>query len=134
MTLHSAVADRESTELCAALGRCELASFSHQDHVRVAWALLGQNGFADTVARLPKLLRKYATSKNVPECYHETITIAFIALIHERLHSSRSNSWTEFTNANHDLLEKNFLSRYYEPEMLASSLSRRVFLLQPRDR
>lgn len=75
--------------LVAAFERGELdpAAFTHADHVRVAWALLGPMGrsFFDAYAVLRAGLRDLASKAGRPERYNETVTLAFLALVHEEL-------------------------------------------------
>ena len=63
--------------------------------------------------------------------YHETITWAYVALIHERVERRPAAHWEEFCRLNPDLLSwrPSILDRYYRPETLASDLARRVFVL-----
>lgn len=76
-------------ELAEALGAGTLdpAAFTHADHLRVAWALLGPLGlgFADAYARLRRGLISIAERAGQPAKYSETLTLAWLALIHEEL-------------------------------------------------
>ncbi len=123
------IEDARSAELVEGLDRCELESLSHEDHVRVAWHLLKTTQFAPTLARLPKMLQRCATSKGMPNHYHETITVAFISLIHERMHDNDTSIWSAFASSNADLLDPAILKRYYNRDTLNSALARRVFVL-----
>lgn len=62
-----------------------------------------------------------------PEAFHQTVTIAFLSLIAERMEDSVCQDFAAFEHANPDLLEKGMLTRWYRPERLASE--RRTFLL-----
>ena len=69
--------------------------------------------------------------------YHETITIAFVLLISERLDSAGAVStlpWATFAEQHADLLEWNpsILERYYTPETLWSERARRTFVMPDR--
>ena len=109
------------------------AEFRHADHVRAAYLYLVRHGFAGAVDRLSTALRGYAAARGKPGRYHETVTVAFLALINERLHEAGDGgSWPGFRRANSDLFEPGLLGRYYPPAVLASETARAVFLLPRR--
>ena len=106
--------------------------FHHADHVHAAWIYLKQYPPLEAIARFSSALRAYATSLGKPDRYHETITWAYLLLVHERMQRSENAAdWAQFAAANADLLDwKNpIIRRYYRPETLDSGLSRRVFLM-----
>jgi hypothetical protein len=106
--------------------------FRHTEHVRAAWVYLRRHPFLDAVARFRAALREFAGRLGKADRFHETITWAYLVLIHERLHrSEHQQSWEQFAAANTDLLDWNrsVLTRYYRAETLRSALARRVFLL-----
>lgn len=122
-------------DFLAALGDGSLPpdDFDHAAHVRAAWLCLRRRGFAGGMAVLRDLLRGFATRHGVPEKYHETITVAFLTLIHERLHAAAcSEDWPGFAARHPDLFERDILRRYYRPETLASPQARTIFVLEPR--
>jgi len=107
--------------------------FDHSAHVRAAWLCLRREGFAGGMARFRAALHAFATRHNAPEKYHETVTVASLALIHERLHgASDGEDWSGFAARNADLFRRDILQRYYRPETLASPKARAVFVLEPR--
>ncbi len=108
-------------------------SFDHAAHVRAAYLYLRRRGFIDGMATFRASLRRYAERHGAAAKYHETITVAFLAVIHERLHEAPPGSgWPEFAARNPDLFDRAFLHRYYRPETLASARARAVFLLEER--
>jgi len=108
------------------------SAFRHADHVRAAFLLLKRHGFAGALARMTKTLRVFAARHGVPERYHETVTVAFLVLVNERLHEIPEASWPAFARAHADLLDKNALAAHYTPEILSSSRARAVFVLPVR--
>jgi hypothetical protein len=64
-----------------------------------------------------------------PQAFHQTITIAFLSLISERVETRPVADFTAFARDNPDLLDKAAVARRYHPERLASELARRTFLL-----
>jgi hypothetical protein len=71
----------------------------------------------------------HSPQRGKPQAFHQTITIAFLSLIAERIESGGAADFADFAQANPDLLEKSVLSRWYRAERLASTAARRTFLL-----
>lgn len=113
-------------------GALDPAAFRHSDHVRLGYEMLGRYPFGEAVTRFSRGLRGLATKAGRPEIYHETVTVAFLALIGERRARTANGGWSEFKAANSDLLEKRVLERWYGAEQLASELARRTFCLPAR--
>jgi hypothetical protein len=119
-------------EFLAALESAALpeAAFDHAGHLRAAWLYLRDGSFPDALARMSRALRAYAAARGKPDRYHETVTVAFLAVINERLRTrGDGGGWPGFLAENHDLLDRRFLTHYYRPETLASPQARRVFIL-----
>ncbi len=115
-------------ELSAFLhGRVDNADFHHADHVRVAFEVVRRHDFLDAAQAYARGLRDIAMRAGNPNAYHETITIAFLALIAER--AQGFESYAAFAAANQDLLDKSVLTKWYAPERLASAAARRTFVL-----
>jgi hypothetical protein len=108
------------------------SAFHHRDHVRLAWIYLRRLPPLDALARFTASLRRFAAFHGHPGLYHETITWAFLFLIHERMpDASESEIWEEFAARNPDLLawQPSILDAYYDPETLRSERARRRFVL-----
>ncbi len=110
-------------------GRVDPAQFPHREHVRVSYELLERHPFPEALLHLARGLRGLAAKAGRPDVYHETITAAFLALIAERRLSGRYASWEDFAASNPDLLDKECLQNWYEPELLQSSIARETFIL-----
>jgi hypothetical protein len=109
-------------------GQEPAGGFHHREHVRVAWAYLRRGALPVALARFRAGLRRFAEAQGKPERYHETITTAYVLLIHERMTSPLT--WHEFAAANPDLLQwsPSILDRYYQSETLSSDRARREFV------
>jgi hypothetical protein len=119
-------------EFLAALEACTLAEheFGHSAHVRAAYLYLRRQGFAAALEKIQGAIRRYAASRGKPDRYHETITVASLALIHQVLHErGDAGGWQEFSRSNPELLQRDLLLQYYPQSQLDSELARRVFLL-----
>ncbi len=112
-----------------ARGEIPAAEFPHREHVRMAFEMLRRHDFAETVLHYSRALRAMAARAGKPEAFHQTVTIAFLALIAERMEGAQADEFAAFVRANPDLLEKSVLTRWYGPERLASEAARRTFLL-----
>lgn len=79
-------------------------------------------------------LKRFAGSKGAAGKYHETITVAYMLLIAERLDGARQLTWSEFAAANPDLLAwyPSVLATYYSEALVASDRARRVFVMPDR--
>lgn len=104
-------------------------AFRHQDHVQVAFEMLGKYDFVDACARYASTIRAMAESVGVPEKFNATITFAFMSLIAERKSQMDGADLDSFLAANPDLLDKNVLKGWYTDERLTSAAARRQFLL-----
>ena len=110
------------------------SAFPHREHVRLAYGMLERYSFGEAVARFSRGVKLLARKAGRPEVYHETITVAFLAVIAERRARARSNNWPEFKAKNGDLFDKRCLEQWYDGEQLGSDLARRTFCLPARFR
>ena len=88
----------------------------------------------EALGRFCRGLRRFAESQGAPGLYHETITVAYLLLINERLSGHDDLEWDAFATLNQDLLawKPSVLDRLYTPETLASDRARRVFVMPDR--
>lgn len=108
------------------------AGFHHAEHVRVAFLYLRDYPVLEAMARFVAALRRFAAVQGKEGLYHETITWAYLLLIHERMQRQDSGgNWDAFYATNRDLFDwkPSVLELYYAPETLRSEFSRRVFVL-----
>jgi hypothetical protein len=65
-----------------------------------------------------------------PDRYHETITVAYLALIQQHIFErGNGGGWIAFAQANPELLQPGLLRQFYPEAQLASEIARRVFVL-----
>jgi len=110
-------------------GEIPAAAFPHREHVRMAFEMLKRHDFPETVLHYSRTLRAMAEKAGRPDAFHQTVTIAFLSLIAERMGSDGAAGFGAFAQANPDLLEKSVLTRWYGADRLASAAARRTFLL-----
>jgi hypothetical protein len=110
-------------------GELEAEGFTHREHVRMAYELLRRHDFPESLLRCSRALRAMLARAGRPEAFHLTVTVAFLALIAERMQAGEAPDFDAFARENPELLEKSVLARWYHPQRLASAAARRTFLL-----
>jgi hypothetical protein len=126
--------DRSDAEFVRAFEAATLPedAFRHADHVRLAWLYLREMPLIDAIVRYRDGLRRFAAAHGAPGKYHETITWAYVVLVHERLHDTGTDAtWQEFAERNVDLMRfrDGAFFEYYGPDVLESEKARRLFVL-----
>jgi|HubBroStandDraft_2_1064218.scaffolds.fasta_scaffold1275582_1 hypothetical protein len=119
-------------EFLRALEGCELPeeAFGHFAHVRAAYLYLLEGDFAGALTRMRCVLRNYTSHLGKPGRYHETITVAYVALIQQHIYErGDGGGWTAFASENPELFQPGLLQHFYPRQQLESEMARRVFLL-----
>ncbi|HMH45688.1 MAG TPA: hypothetical protein VK557_19525 [Pyrinomonadaceae bacterium] len=124
-------------EFIRAFEACTLPAdrFHHPEHVRVVWLYLHRYSVLETLARFCESLKRFASANGKATLYHETISWAYVFLIHERMaRSAREQTWPEFIDGNIDLFDwqTSILKSYYRDVTLKSELARKTFVLPDR--
>ena len=110
-------------------GEIDASAFPHREHVRMAYEMLRRHDFAETVLHYSRALRAMSARAGKPQAFNQTVTIAFLSLVAERMEGGAGADFAAFQRDNAVLFEKNALARWYRPERLASDAARRTFLL-----
>ena len=131
-------------ELIAALEECRLpaAAFDHRAHVQAGFGYLQRHGYAGALIALATALRRFSAHHGKQGLYHETVTAAFLALIHQRmaedldaegreiaLAGAQALDWERFAASHPGLFARDLLARYYSKDTLNSALARHCFVL-----
>ena len=119
-----------------------LRAFDHRAHVQAGFAYLQRHGYAGGLAAMANALRRFAAHHGKHGLYHETVTAAFLALIHQRmaedlaalgqeiaLAGAQALDWERFAGSHPDLFAHDLLARYYSKDTLRSDLARHCFVL-----
>ena len=108
--------------------------FHHEQHVRVAWIYLQRLPLAEALGRFTTGLKHFADTQGSPQLYHETITVAFVLLINERLSDGHEMLWADFAARHPELLgwKPSILDRFYLEDTLWSPRARRTFVMPDR--
>ena len=107
-------------------------AFKHREHIRAAFVALSKStDLAEGALRFRRALKQFAHAHGADQKYNETMTWAYLVLIHERMHRGQFESSQQFLAAYPELLShRAMLSRYYDFDTLTRSpLARRLFLL-----
>ena len=116
----------ESAELeCFVRGEVDAARFPHREHVRMAFEMLRRHDFAEAAWLYSRALRLMTAKAGKPQAFNQTTTIAFLALVAERL----ERDFLAFERDNADVFLKGALARWYRPEQLRTEIARRTFVL-----
>lgn len=122
----------------------EPAAFRHREHVRLAYAMLAGADFGEAGMRYRRALQRFATAAGAAAKYHETLTWAYLAIVHRRMHEAAPaparpgvdpGDSRGFVARHPDLLDHRggALARYYDVAAIAACpLARRVFVLPER--
>lgn len=110
-------------------GDVDNTTFRHADHVRVAFEIMRRHNFPDAAQAFCAALKAIAARAGNAAAYHETITLAFLSLVAERLSGGNYADFAAFSKANPDLMDKSVLTRWYDPQRLNSPLARATFIL-----
>ena len=104
--------------------------FDHTAHVRAGWCYLQRYPLGESIDRFSRALRSFATANGATRKYHETMTVAWMLLIAERLSASSELDWPSFAALHSELFAKpSLLSRYYSSATLDSERARVGFVM-----
>jgi len=105
------------------------AEFDHRAHLRAAFCELRRRPFLEACIAMRDGLRDIARRAGRPRLYHETITVAFMSLVSQRLAQRPGLAWDEFVAAHPELSDRALLGTWYDRELLESELARATFVL-----
>ena len=130
----AASAPLDDAQFLAALEDCTLpaACFDHAAHLRAGYLYLRRAAFPQATAAMCATLANYTRALGKSDRYHETITVAFMALINAQLRQQGdAGGWQQFRACNPQLLRSDALLAYYPRAVLESREARSCFTLLP---
>lgn len=104
-------------------------AFTHAAHLRAAWCYLHRHAFLEACIAMRDALKAFAGRIGKAGLYHETITIAFMSLVAERMAAHPTADWQALLQVCPELSERGLLAGYYGPGRLDADLARRQLLL-----
>lgn len=110
------------------------AEFSHRAHVRAGFLYLRRHDFPSACVAMKATIQAFAARLGKSTLYHETLTIAYLALIAERLaEEPQALGFDAFIERYPELLSLDYFRRYYPAGTLDVPEARATFVL-PRPR
>ncbi len=105
---------------------CELSedAFHHRDHIRLAAIYVRRHGAAEATERFKASLRRFAGHLGKSDKYRETITVAWIQLVAHAMATQGEIAPGDLP----ELLDKNYIHRFYSPGFLAAEAARTRFV------
>jgi hypothetical protein len=104
-----------------------LADFSHEDHVRMAFAYARRGG-EDAAVRGARRIRGFAEALGVPGKYHDTLTVAWARIVGRLAVTSSAPSFEEFLEQHPQLRQRDLLGAHYSRDLLFSASARAAFV------
>jgi hypothetical protein len=125
-----AMSDQEFIDAFTA-GQLQPSGFDHRAHLRAAFLLLQGSPFLEACMAMRDGLQALAGKLGKPDLYHETVTVAFMALVAERM-AADAGEWDDFIAQHPELCERGLLDGYYSKTLLATGAARRTFAMPDR--
>lgn len=110
-------------------GALPRTEWTHLAHVRVAWTCLSTAPPGEALERIRRGILRYNTEVlGRRHKYHETVTVAFTCLVHDRMRAGEP--WADFARRIDDLLDADspILLQYYSNARLYSDAARQHFV------
>ncbi len=129
--------DMEDQQFLAALedGTLSLAAFGHRAHLRAGFLYLAKHDFPGACVAMKRAIVGFADRHGKADLYHETLTVAYLALLAERRADEATTiGFDDFIGRYPELEDINYFRRYYPTGSLDYPDARSTFLLpRPRD-
>lgn len=109
--------------------------YRHREHLRIAFAMLRGADLGEAAVRFRRAMQAYAAAVGATAKYHETLTWAYLVLVHQRMHGAADAGSLDFLARHPDLLDHRggALARHYDVAAItASPVARRIFVLPER--
>jgi hypothetical protein len=111
------------------MGNIAAADFDHSAHLRAAFCLVSRRPFLEACIAMRDGVQGIAARAGRPGLYHETITVAFMSIVSQRVASRPDVAWDEFLSTQPDLMQRALLGRWYGRETLESAQARARFVM-----
>ncbi len=102
--------------------------FDHRQHVKFAWAVLGELPVEEAASVVAGEIREFA-DRNAPGRYHETLTRFWVELVsHTRSVAGQSKDFDAHVEDFAVLMDKSAPRRHYSDAFLHSARARSTFV------
>ncbi|WP_141331155.1 hypothetical protein [Myxococcus sp. AB025B] len=104
--------------------------FGHREHLRLAWCCLREEqGFDGGLRRVRALIQNYAAALGATGKYHETLTRAWMELVHVAMeYTPGARSFEQLLEAHPHLMDAKLLARHYQKQTLDSAEARTAWV------
>ncbi len=110
------------------------AEFGHRGHLRAGFLYLRRHDFPGACVAMKRTIQRFAAALGKATLYHETVTVAYLALIAERLAEEPAGLGFEAFLARYpELTSGEYFRRYYPAGELDTPEAKATFVL-PRPR
>jgi len=123
------------TELLAQFESCTLPAerWHHAEHIRIAYLYLRQHEFPEALDRMRTSLKALNVAQAVPESldrgYHETLTVAWLRLVHVILGEYGPGETADaFLEQHPELSQRKSLRLFYSRDRIMSSQAKAEFI------
>ena len=116
---------REAFEACDV----EPADFSHESHVRIAYAYLAELDVEPAIQRMREALLTFLAHNGIPRSkFHETLTRAWVLAVRHFMNKGPSSSADDFIAQHPELLDSKIMLTHYSASVLFSEDARAAFV------
>ena len=111
------------------------AEFNHRGHLKAGFLYLRRHDFPGACVAMKRAVQSFAATHGRAGLYHETLTIAYLALIAERLAEEPAGlGFDAFLERYPELASREYFEHYYPRGVLDAPEARATFVLpRPRD-
>ena len=114
-------------------GTLPFSEWKHRAHIRVAYLYLRQWPYAEALDKIRTHIKRYNVATNASETlergYHETITFAWMRLVHFTLSEyGPAATADEFLEAQEHLLNRKALNFFYSRDLILSWRAKAEFV------
>lgn len=106
-----------------------LTSFSHADHIRMAWLYLRRDSWTKGYPQIQAGLKNFALSHGQADKYHETITCFWAKLVQHCIdNQAEIEEFAIFSETFPILFSAESMQQHYSKEVLSSATARNQWL------
>jgi hypothetical protein len=102
--------------------------FRHYGHLRICWINLSRHELDIAMPLITAGIKRYAASLGAAHIYHETLTRAWIYLVHEARDNIVHATFEDFITHHQELMDKSLPYQYYSDTILNSETAKQTWI------
>jgi hypothetical protein len=106
----------------------ELSSFTHRDHLRMAFAYTRAGGVEHAITHARLGIRAFADAAGLPRKFHATLTMGWARVVGHMTLENPAADFEHFLEAHPELMQRDLLLRHYSYDHLFSEEARERFV------